>query len=527
MSSETKVVYVQFRRVNVRREPRIEDGNTVDFYLFGDPLEILTHRAEETPDGWVWRRLAESDTHWVAEHNTRTGDRLLGESAPELDSDDSDEPQTLYVHAQGVKVRSAPRIEAGNEVGSHVQGKAVLVKPFEKQIGPGGWVWRQTLGEEAGWVAEYHSRTGRRLMSVLPLETPDQPEAPKPAVSEPGAIPAVLPGRVQTKGTRFLLDGQPCRFIGVNFREFPFYVRQEVLQFTTADHQRSQLDAAHELGMRVIRMHACHRSVPVDECVPLVSKALDKIHDAGMLAIVVLNDSLGQYYVHGDDHFHQEVLGHVNKTDYFVNEGYTENHLPFVKRIVAALKDHPGIFAWELGNEYAIQPQPASVDESEAFLRYAETVSGVIRSLDAKHLITTGLVNTGHVAPTGHDRMAYARRLYGLPTINFGTVHFYQGNGEEENSHPDLDALKAVDKPLIVEEFGPAEFEGDKAGVVNAAVDSWLASGAAGFMQWALSDTPFDVGIGDGHHGMDPYAPNNKPHYETMKQVYKGWTERL
>lgn len=76
MPSKTRVLYVQLKRVNVRREPRIAEGNIVDFFTLGDPLEILTTRSEKTPDGWVWRRLAESDECWVAEYNTQSGDRL-------------------------------------------------------------------------------------------------------------------------------------------------------------------------------------------------------------------------------------------------------------------------------------------------------------------------------------------------------------------------------------------------------------------------------------------------------------------
>jgi hypothetical protein len=182
-----------------------------------------------------------------------------------------------------------------------------------------------------------------------------------------------------------------------------------------------------DMKMRVVRMHVCYRDVSLEQAIPLVGKALDLLHDRGMLAIAVLNDALGRFWVPGDERFHRHDMGHLDKTDYFINKGYEENYLPYLQKMVAAYRDHPAIFAWELGNEYAIHPQPATEQDSEAFLNFAQVASDTIRSFDANHLITTGLVNTGHVAPNdrpGHDRIAYGKRLYGLPNINFATVHF-------------------------------------------------------------------------------------------------------
>lgn len=516
--SPTRTLYVHVPRLNVRSAPEVTPDNIVDVLSLGDPVEVLTERAEKTPDGWVWRRLAESDTHWLAEVNDETGLRLLDEEPPEAEADAA--PQELFVTVDGVRLRRSPRLLGDNAFGFFAKGHAVRVAAAVRRIGPRGWVWRQVVSEEGGWVAEYHCRSGERLMAFSP------PEAEAPDSDLPTARGrASARGRVQTRGMGFLLDGQPLRFMGVNLREFPFYGRGDVLPHANLGHQDEQIRAVEQIGMRVVRMHACHRRVRAGEAIPLVRQALDKLHEAGLLAIVVLNDALGQYYVHGDDPFHRHQLGHLDKTDYFVREGYRQNYLPFVEAIVPALADHPAIFAWELGNEYAIIPQPASAEESEAFFRFAQTVSGRIRALAPDHLITTGLVNTGHVAPSGGDRIAYAKRLYGLPTLDFATVHFYQDNPEEQNGLPDMDVMKALNKPLIVEEYGA--FEGDKAAVVDGRIRFWLEIGAVGFMQWGLSATANDIGVGDNKHGMDPYAERNRGHFDKLKAVYRKWAQSL
>ncbi len=523
MASE-QTLYVQVARLNVRRAPRVLADNIVDVLSSGDPIQVL-EQAEVTPDGWVWRRLVESDEHWIAEFNQHTGVRLLDVNLPELAEIPKD-AQMLFVVTGGVKVRSAPRIAPDNAVGFLAQGKSVSVEPGVRQVGPSGWVWRRVTGQEDKWIAEYNCRTGMRLLGSEPLVEQPDPAAAVISVAE-HALPLVG-GRVRLEGREFLLDGRPFRFLGVNLREFAFYPRQDVLPFATAVHQEEQLKAALRMKMRVVRLHACHHKVSLGDTVPLLRDALDLLHDHGMLAIVVLNDALGAsgYYVPGDERFHRHEMGHLDKVDYFVKRGFEENFLPFIQKLVPLFSDHPAIFAWELGNEYAIIPQPASVEESEAFLHFARVSSDAIRALDSNHLITTGLVNTGHVAPTGHDRAAYAKRLYGLPALDFATVHFYEDNSEEHSSLLDFEVMKQLNKPLIVEEFGAT---GDnRAAFSRSRLEDWFVKReVAGFMQWGLSATPVDIGVGDNMRGMDPYSERNRAHYEAMVELYRQWAEKL
>ncbi len=530
MSAQNQVLYVQVGRVNLRRDPNVTPDNVIGLFYLGDSLEVKADVRQTDAQGRVWRQLPEGDQGWVAEFDPAVQKRLLDLNPPPMSV--SAGPQVLYVRSDGIKLRSAPAVTPDNVVGLVKKGDPVQVQPDIRQVDSEGRVWRQVIGGQ--WVAEYNRRTGNRLL------TPDNPAAASSRATETQAVPAEEPaqpaagrtaafvgGRVKASGVGFLLDGKPFRFIGVNLREFVFYGAGVIP--AQAGNQIDQLNAARDMKARVVRMHACHRAVPLEATIPLMQKALDLLHQYNMLAIVCLNDALGDssFYVPGDDHFHQygHPMGYVDKVAYFHNEGYKQNQLPFVRQIVAAFKDHPAIFAWELGNEYALHPQPASDADAEAFIRYAQVVSQAIRQIDPNHLITTGLVNTGHIAPSGCDRIAFARRFYAMPTIDFATVHFYQDNSEEQSSLPDLEACKQIGKPLIVEEYGSTE--GDRAAITAAAIERWLAMGAAGFMQWGLSATPFDVGVGDGMRGMDPYCDHNRNHYQGMFNVYRQWAERL
>jgi hypothetical protein len=127
----------------------------------------------------------------------------------------------------------------------------------------------------------------------------------------------------------------------------------------------------------------------------------------------------------------------------------------------------------------------------------------------------------------------FALRLYGSPDIDFATVHFYQDHTnanaadafEEELSRIDLGALKTLNKPLIVEEFGSTI--GNRSGFTNNKLEQWFGAGAGGFMQWALCATGQDIGVGDNLRGMDNYSPPNAGSYQALFGIYQDWASRV
>jgi hypothetical protein len=528
MATETLIVIAE-TGVRVRSRPG-SNAPVVGSVAKGTRIEVLPEVRQEA-DGFIWRRVVATETQWVAEFNTRTGQKLCDSTSPqagilgeETDSNEAvvtitvapapmpEATEEIVVQASLINLRDQPTTR-GVQVGQARQNEWLLVYRDRRIVDAHGWVWRRLVGATERWAAEMNQQSGQRLL--------------RPVQS------VGVQGRARIDQTRFRLDGNPFRFVGANLREFVFY-GQPFLQYTTLTHQDRQLEAVRNMQMRVVRIYACHRRVATPQAIALLRSALDKIQQYGLVAIVVLNDSVGlsDFYVPGDERFHSEVLGHLHKT-YFTDQRYRENYLPFVELTVTALKEHLAISAWELGNEYAIHPQPATNVDGQVFLAFAHHVSEVVRHLDPNHLITTGLINTGQVMPAGYDARRFCKELYDWPYLDFATVHFYQDRdhpeqaSEEARSLVDLDILQVLGKPLIVEEFGAIQGTPNRYQFLESRLQQWFSRGAAGFMQWGLSATGMDVGVGDNEYGMDNFSPGNAPFYEAYCNLYRQWAQMV
>jgi hypothetical protein len=529
--------FVHSDGLNVRGQPSV-NAEIVGSVLHGASVEV-ERRVVVRADGFVWRRVVSLNEQWIAELHQLTGKRFLRTVSTD-DSDDDDlntnddvvvEPvdlptQRLRVVTSRLNVRNAPRLRRAVQVIDGLLRHAVVeVYRDIRQQGEHGWVWRKLKHPEGAWVAEHNVRSGARLLRPVP-----------------GGLD--ISGRVQTDGTRFTLDGESFRFMGANLRELPYY-SHGVMPFAAASHVEDQIQAIEAMEMRVVRLYAAHRHVDVAASVELVRDALDRLHQSNLLAIVCLNDALGDsnFYVPGDDEFHTEVSGHLNRVEYFRQEGWRDNFLPFVETFVAELENHPAIFAWELGNEYALHPYPGTTEDGDAFIDFAHTTARRIRELDDQHLITTGLINVIHVTPEGETQTDMAHRLYDTPLIDFGVVHFYQHSPsnshnpagqdplmplEAERAVIDLQVLKALDKPTVIEEFGSA-FDGaiDRQTFTEWHLTRWFNDGVAGFMQWGLSATASDIGVGDNIWGMDRYSSQNSSTYPILFNLYQKWARDI
>jgi mannan endo-1,4-beta-mannosidase len=123
----------------------------------------------------------------------------------------------------------------------------------------------------------------------------------------------------------------------------------------------------------------------------------------------------------------------------------------------------PTIMAWELANE------PRGISNTAAFERWIEHTSGLIKSLDPRHLVTTGEEGeTPAPATAGVDFVANHR----FKSIDYATVHIWAQNWDwYDPARHDATYTQAVDKmrayfkdhlakakllgkPMVVEEFG-------------------------------------------------------------------------
>jgi len=183
-----------------------------------------------------------------------------------------------------------------------------------------------------------------------------------------------------------------------------------------------------------------------------------------------------------------------------------------LKTVVGALKDHPGIWMWNLGNEPDLFAWPNSSDEGAAWVR---EMVGLIKSIDPKHPVTIGLHGDG----LHRDNGLRIDKVYEHTDI--AVMHSYPmyTPWARQNLDPDFVpftcALTAAlsGKPVLMEEFGgctalPGEAtyvmkwtetngrkreqfmasEEDFAEFLRLTIPKLQDSGATGAMLWCYAD---------------------------------------
>ena len=183
-----------------------------------------------------------------------------------------------------------------------------------------------------------------------------------------------------------------------------------------------------------------------------------------------------------------------------------------LKTVVSALKDHPGIWMWNLGNEPDLFAWPNSSDEGAAWVK--EMVD-LIKSIDPNHPVTIGLHGDG----LHRDNGLRIDKVYAQTDI--AVMHSYPMYTPWARKPLDPDfvpftcALTAAlaGKPVLMEEFGgctalPGEStyimkwvetngrdheqfmasEEDFAEFLSLTIPKLQDSGATGAMLWCFAD---------------------------------------
>ncbi len=290
---------------------------------------------------------------------------------------------------------------------------------------------------------------------------------------------------------------------GVNMREFAYYDRRDLLPFPNAipPTREFQVTALQQLGVPLVRFFAAQHHADINTNLAQVGLALDALQKAQMQAIVCLGDALAPsgFTIPGDDDYHQGTpLGHLNKR-YWHEPGYTQNYFPYVQKLVTRFANHPAVLAWELGNEFAIQPQPSSPDDFNAFVQFVKIVSQDIKQRSPSKLISTGLINTNQIVPGGDTaaRHEFARQLYSLPNIDLISLHVYAEDKEDDLALIDVEVAKSLGKPFFVGELGIDVATGSRAQFIQSQLQLWKDRGAFSAMLWAFDDSPQDTGVAD------------------------------
>jgi len=297
---------------------------------------------------------------------------------------------------------------------------------------------------------------------------------------------------------RFLIALEPSALgwrLGVNMREFAYF-GTPVVQFTGEALQEQQLSELKAMGAKQIRFFTSHVSMNTAQTVARVQKAVQKINSFGLKAILCLSDGLGSgFFPRGDEQWHNQPHGHLHK-DYFKQQHYRQNFIPLSRAILEGVAENPAVFMVELGNEYAIHPQPATAADADAFVAFCDEAGEMVKSFVPRARVSTGLVNTNHIAAPG-KRDALARKLYALDSMDVVSIHFYQHDDEKGKADHDASIARALKKPYYIGEVGAFSNTGNRAGYFDSEISEWKGKGAFMVMPWGFDVSTKDVGISD------------------------------
>ena len=322
-------------------------------------------------------------------------------------------------------------------------------------------------------------------------------------------------------GRQLLLDGRPFRFVGANLYDAAASARyscnpgkmlsdQQLLTTLTYLHNTA--------GVTVLRFWAYQTYTQGGTYFAGVDRVIAAAKQAGLKVLPVLEDGPGNC-TNMDD----VVPKSKYDGDTWYTNGYrvpygnaTLSYRDYVKLVVAHYANEPTILGWSMMNEAETSARDSS-DRSQ-LVDFATDIAGVIRSVDARHLITVGTQSNGAPGASGPDFSA----VYGVPQVDLAEVHDWAIWGSDTEAMPGgvgsappaADAgvctlrnapigcsfalAPALDKPLFVGEAGMTgvtQAQRDtRADLLRAKMDAAFGAGAAGYLVWSIN-----TGITDGY----------------------------
>lgn len=209
-------------------------------------------------------------------------------------------------------------------------------------------------------------------------------------------------------------------------------------------------------------------------------------------------------------------------------EAYIKNALtPMVK----ALKEHPGIYCWEVCNEPEGMIEgygwtPVKVD-MKSFQQFTNLVAGAIHRADTKALVTNGSWNIKVMTDVDGFKNFYRDdRLIEIGgdkkgTLDFYSVHYYTHFPLTESPFHRPASHWKLDKPLVIAEFSAHGLKFKNKPEQNMTAeqlyDYAIKNGYAGAMSWTYTNHDGNGGLPDCAAAMTKLFNEYKPIIQIKK----------
>lgn len=332
-------------------------------------------------------------------------------------------------------------------------------------------------------------------------------------VAGPAADASTAGGIIAVEDGRFVKNGEPYNFVGVNFW-FGAYLGADG-EIGDIARLRRELDLLKSLGVTNLRVLGSSEESPMraavspsfrnnsDDYNETLLKGLDRLlvelNARDMHAVIYLNNfwewsgGMGTYlyWVNGgtfvdgpSDPNHPWPAYPVFTKDFYANQQANALYRDYVRAVVSrrnsisgtAYRDDPAIMSWQLANE----PRPGNRHEADetdmpAFQSWIDDTAAFIKAIDPNHMVSTG--NEGLMGCGEH--MPCALEAHDGENIDYMTIHIWPFNwgwfkyaDMDGTIGPSLEKATnyieqhraqalALGKPLVIEEFGLPRDGGD------------------------------------------------------------------
>lgn len=347
------------------------------------------------------------------------------------------------------------------------------------------------------------------------------------AMPVPTPEPSTLaPFRVMNN--QLLKNGRLWKFLGMNYRELPFYgLGLDPIRWATDTHFFQQLDGAVSKKAKAIRVYCAHPALSVDQAILRVKRVLDEAQKRGLYVILCLSDAApeGSFFI-ADTPANKQ--GRYTWT--FIQGGYQERYLPYVDALTKAISDHPAIFSIEPFNELTAPTYPLSAAQSAAMLECWKQITNLIRANAPTKLISNGNVSSWELyVLDAYNNDKYALQMAQLPNLDLICFHSYPvtadvlgAAGEHIRNEVSLIKSNNVGKVAFILEETAARWEPveTSAEPVQEQVDALFAMGFSAAFLWGVS---FPYGQDIGVHGAGYPNWNNPPLSTRWHNTVNGW----
>ena len=180
-----------------------------------------------------------------------------------------------------------------------------------------------------------------------------------------------------------------------------------------------------------------------------------------------------------------------NKARLISAPNYEVHYLPFVRAIVQRLANHPGVFAWAVGNELralgrggADGYRLSQGETVEVFAGFLDHVIAEIRTIDPNHMIIPGVQNVTEVADEVAGGPAWKGAFDRMLEVPFDAwnLTIYDDNG---NSRADVPEMRRYGVPVIATEF---DYWSCQYGELAAKACGLADAGVSLFMPWSRDE---------------------------------------